>query len=419
MQVRVNNIIATWKTRLGSWRDIRNTKHLVSFPGARDESSPYDASIQLAQMQRRWTSSVKAVLPQDQYSLSTLDIPPAAKPRRRYKNRALLLLTLHRTLLHEDDFMVLSGEYSKSLRFLLAPEMPPLKLCYSRQGQDGVPLPFPSDTQGFLYWHAAAPALASQVRFRITDSSDMATFTGGRDLRLPDCRPWNISVFDIASNSRYSGLRAHVLFEELVTDNILDTSLSISTRVGARVLRPRAKSLLIWKFGQSFLVDFRSSGAFAWVIGSSTGEVFQLQRLFSVWASESGITGIVKRVHHKPFTGRALVQFERSALPEHTGTRTVILRIVEVIEVAKSEGSDNSCGMPEPQEGGLVMTRTHGRLWVPWSVDVDRSQPDSGSPSSLAKALAILFDNEALQAHGAPANHELVCPVHFVSMLVL
>ncbi|TFK52135.1 hypothetical protein OE88DRAFT_1657199 [Heliocybe sulcata] len=306
MQVRVNNTIATWKTRLGNWRNIRNTKQLVSFPGPRHELPAYVPRIHNARMQRRWNSTMDAVLPEDEHSLSTPDIPPVAKPRGRYKDGALLLLTLHRTLLHEDDFMTLSGAFYRRLHFLLAPEMPPLTLYYIHQGRDGAPLPFPSNAQGFLYWHAAAPALASQVRFRVTNSSDPATFSDGQDLQLPDCRPWNISVFDIASNSRYSGLRAHVLSEELVTRNILDISLSISTRAGARVLRPRAKSLLIWKFGQSFLVDFRSSGVCAWVIGSSRGEVFQLQRLFSVWASESGITGIVKRVLHTPFTGALL-----------------------------------------------------------------------------------------------------------------
>ncbi|TFK46165.1 hypothetical protein OE88DRAFT_1638660 [Heliocybe sulcata] len=265
---------------------------------------------------------------------------------------------------------------------------------------------FPPDSHGFFYWHieADAPPLSGQVRFRTTTSSDPATFPSGRDLQLPDGRMWNISIFDIAHGPHYSGLRAQLLSERLITAKVLGTALNISCLEGARTIHPATGSLLIWKFGQRFLVDLQSTGMYLWVIGSSTAGRLRLRHLFSVQGSESGSSGIVKRVNQAPFTGRALVQFERSTLPEHKGTRTVVLRIVEAIGLTKLDGSD-PYGMPEPKHGGLVMSRRDHVHWTPWSVDVDRLQP-GGKPRSSSKALAILFDNEADPAVGSRGSGE-------------
>ncbi|TFK52965.1 hypothetical protein OE88DRAFT_1656677 [Heliocybe sulcata] len=222
----------------------------------------------------------------------------------------------------------------------------------------------------------------------------------GRDLQLPDGGTWNISLFDIARQSKYSGLRAHLISEKLVTAEVVYTALSISAPWGPSRIHPGTGSLLIWKFGQGFLVDFRSINVYLWVIGSSVGERLRLRRPFSATMNDSGSTGIIRCVEYTPFTGRALVQFERSTLPQHKGTRTVVLRIVKLIHLTKSEGFDAS-RMPEPKDGDLLMTRSVGRHWIPWSVDVDRPQPGSESRGPSSRALSILFDNEAEHTSGS------------------
>ncbi|TFK46211.1 hypothetical protein OE88DRAFT_1638646 [Heliocybe sulcata] len=264
--------------------------------------------------------------------------------------------------------------------------------------------PFPPDSQGFLYWHLDpdAPCLSGQLRFRTTSSSDPATFPSGRDLQLPDGRTWNISLFEIARGFKYSGLSAYLLSEKLVTAQALDTASHTSERNMEKVA---ADSLFIWKFGQGFPVDFRRFFLPVWIIGHSEAKVVYLRDLFSVQVRESGSTGTGKTVIDMPYTGEAVIQFERSTLPEHYGTRTVVLRIVEVIQLTKSKGSDNAFGMPEPKEGGLIMTRARGsHRWRPWSVDVDVPPRESESVAWFADALAMLFDNEAIQTSGSHAS---------------
>ncbi|TFK45336.1 hypothetical protein OE88DRAFT_1740383 [Heliocybe sulcata] len=349
---------------------------------------------------------------QREHRIPESDIPAtaAAGPRRR---SPLLLRTLDRTRLDVYDFVDITGKMTRNARFPVAPEEPRLQLRYFKSGGRNN-IPFPPNTRGFFYWHLEpdAPPLAGQLRFRTTTSSDPDTFPTGRDLQLPDGRIWCISLFDIARISQYSGLRVHLVSEELVTAEVLDTGLHVSASSGARICHPSTESLLIWKFGQRFLVDLPSACMACWIIGSSAAGRLRLPPLSSVCVRESESTGMcyvmsespgsrispqtgthdfLKGVDRRPFTGQALVQLERSTLPEHKGTRTVVLRILKVM--TKSDGCYDASWTPESQENGLDMTGIHQHAW---SVNVDRP-PRKGSLGSLAKALSILFDNEALQ----------------------
>ncbi|TFK52253.1 hypothetical protein OE88DRAFT_1734277 [Heliocybe sulcata] len=387
----LNRIIRVSKLPLRHRRDVRDRKPLVYVAGCQNRLLPYLPSTCNSLVQKRYASATKVLLYQDKHNIPRSDIPATAAAGLR-RNSALLVRTLNQTRLSVEDYVDLTGRPSKSVRFAVAPEEPSFSLRYWHPGFKSIP--FPPDSHGFLYWHLEpdAPSVSGQVRFRTTTSSDPATFPSGRDLQLPDGRTWNISLFEIARGSIYSALRAHLLFEKLVTAKVLDTALNISVPYRASIAHPITGSLLIWKFGQTFPVDLGHLAVSVWVIGSSAGERLRLQRLFSIQVRESGST---RMIDYMPFIGRALVQFERSTLPEHKGTRTVVLRIVKIIELTKPGGSENASGMPEPQEAGLVMTRRRQGSWVPWSVDVDRPRRRSGSS---AKALRILFDNEPGQA---------------------
>ncbi|TFK52202.1 hypothetical protein OE88DRAFT_1643951 [Heliocybe sulcata] len=296
-----------------------------------------------------------------QYVSAEASDTPATAAGGRRRPSALLLRTLKQTRLAAEDFVDVAGQRWRSVRFLVVPEEPGFSMRYRHAG----PL---------SHHDIIRPGYLSKWA----------------RLKLPDGGIWNISLFEIARGSKYAGLRAHLLSEMIVTAKVLDTALNVSALQGARIVHPGTGSLLIWKFGQRFLVNFRELFMPVWVIGRSAREVLYLQRLFSVQVRESGSTRIV---NYTPFTGRAVVQFERSTLPEHKGTRTVVLRIVEIFELTKKEGIDDAYKPLEPKEGSLLMTRTAQRSWVRWSVDVD--QPRRGSS---AKALTILFDNEAGQA---------------------
>ncbi|TFK46221.1 hypothetical protein OE88DRAFT_1044729 [Heliocybe sulcata] len=348
---------------------------------------------------------------QNQHRIPKSDILATATIGLR-KGSALPLRTLNQALVDEKDFVDLAGRVSRFMRCPMAPEEPRFQMRYVESG--GRNIPFPPDSQGFFYWHLDpdAPPVSGQVRFRTATSSDLATFPTGRDLQLPDGRMWHISLFAIAHQSRYCGLRAHLLSEGLVTAKVLDTALNISAQKWKRIDRLATDSRLIWKFAQRFLVDLPSARVGLWIIGSSAGERLNLPPLFSICSRETestmtcyvlsgssdlgvspqtGKDDFAKRVDYRSFTGRALVQFERSTLPEHNGTRTVVLRILKVM--TKSD-SDDASWMTETLEDGLHMTGIHQHIW---SLDVDHPKPGSGLPSSSAKALRILFDNEALQ----------------------
>ncbi|TFK52878.1 hypothetical protein OE88DRAFT_1792132 [Heliocybe sulcata] len=314
------------------------------------------------------------------------DIPAALNRDWRLP---VLLRTLDPRRLRTEDFLVLSGRLQKALRVLAAPEIQSSHVLYCCQGTTS--LLFPSDTQGFLYFHldADAPALAGQVRFRITTSSDPATFTEGRDLQLPDGRPWNISLFQVARRSIYAAYRAQLLSDKLVTEELLVAALSVSASSGTRTVHPNFKSSFTWKFGQTFPVELESSSISVWSLGNSEGQRLYLRYPFSLLQQNIPPT-------HVPFAGKALVHFERSTLPEHKGTRTVVLRIAKIVQLTKSENASGVDGVPEPKEGSLVMMRESYGAWVPWSVNVD--QPRSEYHMHASKALAILFDNEERQA---------------------
>ncbi|TFK46571.1 hypothetical protein OE88DRAFT_1667622 [Heliocybe sulcata] len=344
----------------------------------------------VAQARKRTISGTAAVAGPERRTVLAPNIRATVKPKLY---RSVPLGTLDPRRLYSKDFLVLSGLSSKHPRVIAADDIPGVDLSYCRQGRTR--LAFPSGTQGFLYWHleADAPALAGQVRFRITTSSDPATFPEGHDLQLPDGRTWNISIFRIARMSSYAGLRAQLLSDKLVTVQLLDTALTVSGSNGVKIEHPSSSSTFVWKFRQTFAVELESTSIRIWLLGSSGGQLLRLEYLFSL-KEATGTT----RLCHAPFIGKALVQFERSTLPEHKGTRTVVLRVSKIIELTKTGSTGPVKWVPEPEEGGLVMMRKVNGEWIPWSVNVDK--PWSEYHIKGSTSLAVLFEHDDQQAGG-------------------
>lgn len=100
--------------------------------------------------------------------------------------------------------------------------------------------------------------------------------------------------------------------------------------------------------------------------------------------------------------------FEPSPLPEHAGTRTVVIRVLkEVARIDYRAGKGPWRCIPLPIEGGLLPTFVYwpvegtpeydgtetdvGRpkedWWAPWSVNVDRTY--------FMGDMKVLFENQA------------------------
>ena len=86
-----------------------------------------------------------------------------------------------------------------------------------------------------------------------------------------------------------------------------------------------------------------------------------------------------------------MARFERSTLPEHRGTRTVVLRFLKVITPVKCIIPLYDGYIPRPKEGELYKKFRHiipQNLKV-WSVNIDES---NRSHSSIRKGIQLLWD---------------------------
>lgn len=297
--------------------------------------------------------------------------------------KALNLRTLDPTRLCPEDFVCLAGRTTITTRILANPLPKPLRQHYIGYFRRSRSLPFPPQTQGFLYWYKEpdAPILASEVRFRITGSPEVGQFSSGQDLRLPEGKVWHISLFDISRYTNFLTLRTVLLNDGLINQELLDRAAKVMVLQGSRVMRPASDSQFIWKFGQPFMLHFGMKNQF-WILGSSD---CQWSSIMNMYAKAKG---------EPAFTGRYLAQFEPSAFPQHRGTRTVVLRIVRILELGKTGGAPPKMPIPLPREGDFAYARTRGsnavrQEWVPWSVDVDKVE------TPARRALKILFENEA------------------------
>ncbi|KDQ57779.1 hypothetical protein JAAARDRAFT_275339 [Jaapia argillacea MUCL 33604] len=258
--------------------------------------------------------------------------------------------TLDPEKLSRTDFVDLSGRgevnLRQKLRFRYAP------------GRGARTLRFPENTQGFFYFHRPpqAPALASTIRFRITDSPNPSRFSFGHDLLLPNQTPWQLQMVSVLST------RAYPYFTNLlVKDGLIDRRL---LRRLDRPISLRRASTVLHSLHQPFLLDFSHYHFYLWVVANDEG------------------------IHHVDFTdfrkdrrplalnptctGTGMVRFELSESPRHkTQRKTVVVRVLKIIDPVKpAAGYDGY--IPAPVEGQLLMRRRN----VPWSMHVDERTPN-------------------------------------------
>jgi hypothetical protein len=125
---------------------------------------------------------------------------------------------LSQAMLEASDFMDLSGLQMARIAFA-GGDSGPTFLTMGYLSRDVQHLGFPLGTSGFLYFHpGTAGPISAHLRFRVTGSSDPASFDAGQDLLMPFGVPWKHNLTAVFRGDGV-GEAANVLLREgLVTE---------------------------------------------------------------------------------------------------------------------------------------------------------------------------------------------------------
>ncbi len=232
---------------------------------------------------------------------------------------------------------------------------PPVELIYSYQAH--IRPNFPQDTQGFLYYHAPkwAPQLAGQLRFRITPSSDPATFSSGRDLTWRGL-PWHKSLFSMSA-SQSKMLPQMLIRDGLVTEHLITTcknrSLKNSTSIIYALHQPFCLHL---NYVQNLYIINTSSGKetvdhvrVTFPTDANSGRLFR-------GLHGSYYCNLSKFNNYPSVGGSAVCRFE---LSQNNGKPIVVIRLVKILEdIVLSPDASN---VPPMAEGDLL--RGARKVW--------------------------------------------------------
>ena len=165
---------------------------------------------------------------------------------------------------------------------------------------------FPPNTTGFLYYHVPpySSPLAGEVRFRITPSSDPASFAAGSDLLMENGMPWRILLLNVAGGIIFKGLLALLLQDGLVTPQVLNAATS------AKAIMKQGEDHIKWgcsaaatvsSFKRGFNLRLGGPANGAWmIIGKDTVERRYIAHLGSF---QVPVDGSKRGVQYFPFRG--------------------------------------------------------------------------------------------------------------------
>ncbi|KAJ6500882.1 hypothetical protein C8R45DRAFT_781967, partial [Mycena sanguinolenta] len=210
----------------------------------------------------------------------------------------------------------------------------PMLSYYKHKGASSV---FPPRTAGYFYFHRPEdlPCTAGSIRFRIA-SVNPAKFSRGRDLLRPDGVPWEVTLPTVSKTRPV--LRELLLRDGLVTETELRECQDVFP---SRRKTGRAQTLL-YRFDQPFSVSFDGSICIQIVIGAQ-------KYRYRIAAF------LEQRTHWScPYSGKALMRFELSPLPEHTANPRIVLRVIKIIDPPKLRIPHYDGYVPRPKEGELV-----------------------------------------------------------------
>lgn len=314
------------------------------------------------------------------YSLTTL---PAEKydgiSKSKVKRvRRTPISTLNQHKLLPSDFIHISNSCLRpGIRFQNDISAHPWQMCYYEA--HGKPLQFPSQSSGFLYYHQPqdAPLLAGELRFRLTPSNLPQSFSQGKDCLTPDGVVWKIPLLTL-----YRFPYHRRICRQLQLDGFISDALHSKVRNVVKTSHcPRDTSIILHSLHQVFPINFAATRIRFFALGDSTCRRVDITYPFRMSDTMN------KRA--SPYTSKGFGRFELSTLPEHAGTRTVVLRVVKLV------GDPGPyLGQDRPVEGALVLQhRPAGRSEV-LSLDPDRDTPSNGAKNfSHPDAFPLLIKN--------------------------
>ena len=258
---------------------------------------------------------------------------------------------------------------------------------YDRSQCHKIPVsPYPPDTTAFIYYFTPPekPRIAGELRLRVASNDDFASFERGSDLLKLNGQPWSRSLCRVSKY--YIPLYEKLREDGLVPDD-LDAVLSTFPPV-----KPTSQPL--YTLSDTFILDFSKKRLKFTVITEQGVEVIQFGGAFFERRPEkrSPYAGAYTK-HHLTINdsnysvGSALVRLERSTLPDHKGTRTVVLRILKIITSVECVIPHYDFFIAPPKEGELhrKCNKYSYKSNPPvWGIDIDKS--------TMLRGLRLLWD---------------------------
>ncbi|TFK39067.1 hypothetical protein BDQ12DRAFT_89890 [Crucibulum laeve] len=286
-----------------------------------------------------------------------------------------IITTFDPKKLQPPDFFDISEErYPSFYTREYGNHQPALPITY--HSEKGKYQEFPRDAGGFFYYHRppGLPEIAGEIRFRTTGGRDMFSFEKGKDLLRPPGIPWRIPLLLMAGADAYTPFRTRLLEDGLVSEKTMEICKQIY--LGGKFSRG---STFVFDLSQPFVVDFSKQSSTFWVIGHEKSGLCKLNHIF-------GDSRSARKVF--PYNGAGMVRLERSTLPEHAGTHTLVMRVLQIVQPVQCTVKDYDEKVQRPTEGELV-TRTYKNVVRPWSVRLD------GKEYSSFKALLLLLPEKS------------------------
>lgn len=221
---------------------------------------------------------------------------------------------------------------------------------------------FPSNSRGFLYFHQpqGAPLLAGELRFRLTPSDLPKSFSQGEDCMTPEGDVWKIPLFVLHSFPYHR----HI-YQRLRKDGLVSDALHLKLAdVLKTCLCPRNTSVILHSLDQVFPVNFAVRSLRFFIVGDSSCRMVDVRFPFEMQ--------VVRHEKGTPFTSKGLVRFELSRLPEHEGSRVLVMRVVKLLgDLGSYLGEDR------PVERALVLRHNPaGGEPKVFCLNIDRDTPD-------------------------------------------
>ena len=258
-------------------------------------------------------------------------------------------------------------------------------------------LTYPRGTRAFLYYFTPQdkPRIAGELRLRVPSNDNPASFESVSDLLKANGQIWSRSLTTV---SKFYIPLYEKLKEELLVPDHLDAVLSTFPNKFSKRLFNRSE--LLYTLNDTFIVNFSASKQTFIAITEQGMETLEIGGLFSeeaeqellFFTGESPSLASSTFMALNEFVGSALARFERSTLPDHEGTRTIVLRFLKIITPVKCVITDSI--IVQPEEGELhrrfPRSRNTDQLLKVWFLNIDKKA--RGTNRTMVRGLQLLWD---------------------------